>query len=239
MPCSFADVADVQVHFSQKPGKNILQGLGLILVARRRPFFPPVFFVLKDSFTAMPGFHEVPGSQYRKLFLIEMRPRIRLRGKRVLKKSPCRESACRWHACVSLEPPHASELIPAILEDLNSECTANPWNTLVSAYAGKNVLRQTRPRPALYFYLAPVAAAFATVAAVFSTIAAPFLSPVAELDSGGRPEDVLKRRAFRIDRQTRTRNSALSFVYVRAPTVPGRWVASRRCHPIAAGWFAA
>jgi hypothetical protein len=66
----------------------------------------------------------------RKLILIESRPRIQLREKRFNKPILCRESAYSWHACVSREPPHASELIPSILQTLNRECTANPWCVL-------------------------------------------------------------------------------------------------------------
>jgi hypothetical protein len=62
-----------------------------------------------------------------KLTLIESRPRIQLREKRFHKPILCRESAYRWHASVSREPPHASELI---LQTLNRECTANPWCVL-------------------------------------------------------------------------------------------------------------
>src|SRR5580704_2471733 len=101
MPCSFADVADVQVHFSQKPGKIIPRGLGLVLVARRRSFFLPVFTSWKPGIAVNESLRTKPGSQYRKLILIEMRPRIRLREKPVHKPILPRESACRWHACVS------------------------------------------------------------------------------------------------------------------------------------------
>jgi hypothetical protein len=65
----------------------------------------------------------------RKLTLIESRPRILLREKRFHKPILCRESAYRWHACVS-RGPAALKLLPSILQTLNRDCTANPWLVL-------------------------------------------------------------------------------------------------------------
>jgi hypothetical protein len=76
----------------------------------------------------------------RKLTLIESRPWIQRRKTRFDNPILGRESAYRWHTCVSLEPA-ALKLIPAVLQTLNRDCDANPWCVLTRK---KNVLRQTR-----------------------------------------------------------------------------------------------
>ena len=87
-----------------------------------------------------------------------------------------------------------------------------------------------RPLPERDFFLAAIAVGFASNTALV-------LLSVAALDSGSGSENNIDARLGSIA-QTRTRNSALTFVQVRAPPgVREQWAASRCCHPTAARWF--